>query len=64
MIGGAVALVAATLVPAAPLRRPREQELVVVTKIAGLLRASADVMLRGRPTWRWICSQMLAKPTT
>jgi uncharacterized membrane protein YgaE (UPF0421/DUF939 family) len=47
LIGGAVALVAATLVPAAPLRRPREQAAVVVTKIAGLLRASADVMRSG-----------------
>ena len=34
LIGGAVALVAATVVPAAPLRRPREQAAVVVRKIA------------------------------
>lgn len=47
LIGGAVALVAATLVPAAPLRRPREQAAVVVRKIGDLLRASADVMERG-----------------
>lgn len=42
LVGGAVALVAATVVPAAPLRRPREQAAVVVRKVAALLRASAD----------------------
>ncbi|MEP6814383.1 MAG: FUSC family protein, partial [Marmoricola sp.] len=42
LIGGAVALVAATAVPRAPLRRPREQAAVVVHKIAELLRAAAD----------------------
>lgn len=47
LIGGAVALVAATLVPAAPLRRPREQAALVVRRIAGLLRAAADVMVDG-----------------
>lgn len=47
LIGGAVALVAATVVPAAPLRRPREQAAVVVRKIAALLRAAADVMIDG-----------------
>jgi len=47
LIGGAVALVAATLVPAAPLRRPREQAAMVVAKIAGLLRAAAEVMVDG-----------------
>lgn len=47
LIGGAVALVAATLVPAAPLRRPREQAAIVVRKIAELLRAASDVMLSG-----------------
>jgi uncharacterized membrane protein YgaE (UPF0421/DUF939 family) len=41
LVGGAVALVAATVVPAAPLRRPREQAAVVVAKVAALLRASA-----------------------
>ena len=41
LVGGAVALVAASVVPAAPLRRPREQAAVVVGKIATLLRASA-----------------------
>lgn len=47
VIGGAVALVAATVVPAAPLRRPREQAAVVVRKIAALLRAAATVMRDG-----------------
>lgn len=47
LIGGAVALVAATVVPAAPLRRPREQAARVATTIGGLLRASAEVMVDG-----------------
>lgn len=47
LIGGAVAIVAAALVPAAPLRRPGEAAAVVVTKIGGLLRAAADVMRQG-----------------
>lgn len=47
LIGGAVALVAATVVPAAPLRRPREQAAVVVRKIAALLRAAGEVMTDG-----------------
>jgi uncharacterized membrane protein YgaE (UPF0421/DUF939 family) len=42
LIGGAVALLAATVVPSAPLRRPREQAARVVRKVASLLRASAD----------------------
>lgn len=44
LVGGAVALVAATIVPAAALRRPREQAAVVVRKLSTLLRAAADVM--------------------
>ncbi len=44
LVGGAVALVAATAVPAAPLRRPREQAAVVVRKVSQLLRAAAVVM--------------------
>ena len=47
LIGGGVALVAATIVPAAPLRRPREQAAVVVRKIASLLRAAGDIMVDG-----------------
>src|SRR3954454_2076093 len=41
VVGGAVALVAATVVPQARLRRPREQAAVVVRRIADLLRAAA-----------------------
>lgn len=47
LVGGAVALVAATAVPAAPLRRPREQAARVVEKIAALLRAASGVMVSG-----------------
>jgi uncharacterized membrane protein YgaE (UPF0421/DUF939 family) len=47
VVGGAVALVAATAVPAAPLRRPREQAAVVMRKIATLLRAAGEVMVDG-----------------
>ncbi|MCW2792494.1 MAG: hypothetical protein JWO76_1592, partial [Nocardioides sp.] len=47
LIGGGVALVAATVVPAAPLRRPREQAAIVVRKIAELLRAAGEVMIDG-----------------
>lgn len=47
LIGGGVALVAATVVPAAPLRRPREQAAAVLRRTAGLLRAAADVMTTG-----------------
>jgi uncharacterized membrane protein YgaE (UPF0421/DUF939 family) len=42
LIGGAVALLAAAVVPRAPLRRPREQAAVVVRRIAQLLRAGAQ----------------------
>lgn len=42
LVGGAVALLAASVVPAAPLRRPREQAAVAVGKVAALLRTSAD----------------------
>jgi uncharacterized membrane protein YgaE (UPF0421/DUF939 family) len=47
LVGGAVALVAATVVPRAPLRRPREQAAVVVAKIAELLRGSAIAIREG-----------------
>ncbi|RYB90050.1 hypothetical protein EUA93_20850 [Nocardioides oleivorans] len=47
LIGGAVALVAATVVPRAPLRKPRDQAAVVVRKIAELLRCSADRLADG-----------------
>jgi uncharacterized membrane protein YgaE (UPF0421/DUF939 family) len=44
LVGGAVALIAAAIVPAAPLRRPREQAAVVVRKISTLLRAAGEVI--------------------
>jgi uncharacterized membrane protein YgaE (UPF0421/DUF939 family) len=44
LVGGAVALVAATLVPRAPLRRPREQTAVVTDKIAFLLEGAARAL--------------------
>jgi uncharacterized membrane protein YgaE (UPF0421/DUF939 family) len=47
VVGGLVALVAATVVPAAPLRRPREQAALVARKIAALLRAAGEVMTDG-----------------
>ncbi len=47
LIGGAVALVAATVAPAAPLRRPREQAALVMRKIAELLRTAGEVMVDG-----------------
>lgn len=50
LIGGAVALVAAMAVPAAPLRRPREQAAAVAGKIAQLLRAASDLMVDGETT--------------
>lgn len=42
LVGGAVALVAATVVPQAPLRRPREEAARVVGKVAELLRGAAQ----------------------
>lgn len=47
LVGGVVALVAATVVPSAPLRRPREQAGLVLLKVAELLRAAAEVMTDG-----------------
>lgn len=47
LIGGGVALVAATVVPAAALRRPREHAARVLRKEAEMLRAAADVMIDG-----------------
>lgn len=47
VVGGLVALVAATVVPAAPLRRPREQAARVVRKVEELLRAAGQVMRDG-----------------
>lgn len=47
LVGGGVALVAATVVPAAPLRRPREQAAEVLRKVRDLLQAASDVMITG-----------------
>ena len=47
LIGGGVALVAATVVPRAPLRRPREEAAVIVRKISDLLRAAAQSIRDG-----------------
>lgn len=47
LIGGGVALLAATVVPAAPLRRPREQAAQVTRKLSALLRCSAELMESG-----------------
>jgi uncharacterized membrane protein YgaE (UPF0421/DUF939 family) len=47
LIGGAVALVAAAVVPRAPLRRPREQAGVVVHKVSELMRAAAEAIRDG-----------------
>jgi uncharacterized membrane protein YgaE (UPF0421/DUF939 family) len=47
LIGGGVALVAATVVPAAPLRRPREEAAKVLRKVRDLLQAASEVMVDG-----------------
>jgi uncharacterized membrane protein YgaE (UPF0421/DUF939 family) len=47
LVGGAVALVAATVVPRAPLRRPQEQAALVVRRMAELLRAGAHSVEEG-----------------
>lgn len=44
LIGGGVALVAASVVPATALRRPHQQAARVASAIASLLRAAADCM--------------------
>lgn len=41
LVGGAVALIAATVVPRAPLRRPRDQAAVVVAKLGSVLNQAA-----------------------
>ncbi len=42
LVGGGVAILAAAVVPSAPLRRPRESAAVVVRKIASLLKAASE----------------------
>jgi uncharacterized membrane protein YgaE (UPF0421/DUF939 family) len=46
LIGGAVALVAATIVPGAPLRKPRETAARVTFELARLLRAARESALQ------------------
>ncbi|MDQ6896970.1 MAG: FUSC family protein [Actinomycetota bacterium] len=47
VIGGGVALLAAAVVPAAPLRRPRTQAAIVVGTIADLVRDAAQCLRDG-----------------
>jgi uncharacterized membrane protein YgaE (UPF0421/DUF939 family) len=47
VVGGGVALVAATLVPRAALRKPREQTAAAVRELALLLRAAAEAASTG-----------------
>ena len=47
VVGGVVALVAATIVPQAPLRRPRRQAGLVVRRIAELLREGGHSAVEG-----------------
>lgn len=51
VVGGGVALVAAVVVPRAPLRRPRHQAAKVCTVIAGLLRDAAACARDGNVEW-------------
>ena len=64
LIGGAVALVAATVVPAAPLRRPREQAAQVLRKVRDLLQAASEVMVTATSTRRCRCWPRPGRPTT
>jgi uncharacterized membrane protein YgaE (UPF0421/DUF939 family) len=47
LVGGGVALVAASVVPRAPLRRPRVQAAVAVRRLADLLRTAASCIRDG-----------------
>jgi uncharacterized membrane protein YgaE (UPF0421/DUF939 family) len=47
LVGGVVALVAASVVPVAPLVKPRQKAAAVAGKIAALLRSAALVMTEG-----------------
>jgi len=48
LVGGTVAIVAATVVPGAPLRRPREEAARVVRRIASLLRGASTGLIEHR----------------
>ena len=63
LIGGAVALVAATVVPRAPLRKPRDQAAVVVRKIADLLRGPPTAWVTATSTWPSPRCATPARPT-
>lgn len=47
VVGGTVALLAATISPASPLRRPREQAAVVVAELSVILATTASALGRG-----------------
>jgi uncharacterized membrane protein YgaE (UPF0421/DUF939 family) len=49
LIGGGVALVAATIVPGAPLRRPRETAALATYELARLLRSARESARHGDP---------------
>lgn len=51
VVGGGVALLAAVVVPRAPLRKPRHQAAKVCTSIAGLLRDAAACARDGNVEW-------------
>ncbi|MEO6142459.1 MAG: FUSC family protein [Dermatophilaceae bacterium] len=44
VVGGSVALLAATIAPASPLRRPRAQAAVVVAKLSAILASTATAL--------------------
>ena len=44
VVGGSVALLAATIAPASPLRRPRAQAAVVVAELSAILAATAKAL--------------------
>jgi uncharacterized membrane protein YgaE (UPF0421/DUF939 family) len=44
VVGGSVALLATTIAPASPLRRPRAQAAVVVTELSGILASTARAL--------------------
>lgn len=44
VVGGCVALVAATIAPASPLRRPRQQAAVVVSELSAILATTARAL--------------------
>jgi len=47
LVGGLIALAAATVVPAAPLRKPRVQASLVVRELSGILADTASALQRG-----------------